>query len=182
MHMYTTDRLNLQRLVIADSPLLLDYRLRNRAFLQEWEPLRDDAFYTEEAVRMLIENEEKSYADGNGLSLYIFNKGEEKIIGCATLSNIVRGVFQSCFLGYKLDEEEINQGKMTEALQKVIEIAFNEMQLHRIEASILPRNIRSQRVVEKLGFTQEGLSKAYLKIQGKWEDHVHYAFLNEKVN
>ncbi|WP_320127472.1 GNAT family N-acetyltransferase [uncultured Sphaerochaeta sp.] len=182
MHIYKTNRLDLRRLSVADSSLLLDYRLRTRTFLQEWEPLRNDAFYTEEAARMLIEDEEKSFATETGLSLYIFNKGEEKIIGCATLSNIVRGVFQSCFLGYKLDEEEINQGKMTEALQKVIEIAFDEMQLHRIEASILPRNIRSKKVVEKLGFTQEGLSKAYLKIQGKWEDHVHYALLNEKVN
>jgi ribosomal-protein-alanine N-acetyltransferase len=87
----------------------------------------------------------------------------------------------SCYLGYNLDGQEINQGYMTEALRKGIEIIFDEYKLHRIEASILPRNVRSAAVLEKLGFVNEGLSRDYLKINGKWEDHFHMVLLNDNV-
>jgi ribosomal-protein-alanine N-acetyltransferase len=68
---------------------------------------------------------------------------------------------------------------MTEAIRKGIEIVFQECGLHRIEANILPRNLRSLRVAEKLGFVNEGLSRRYLCINGVWEDHIHMALLNE---
>jgi len=70
---------------------------------------------------------------------------------------------------------------MTEAIQKGIEIMFNEFGLHRIEANIMPGNKPSLRVVEKLGFYNEGLAYKYLKINGKWEDHIHMVLLNESV-
>lgn len=113
--------------------------------------------------------------------MYVFNKGENRIIGVVALSNIVYGAFLSCFLGYKLDKDEINQGKMTEALRKLISIAFEEYSLHRIEANIIPRNIQSQKVVKKLGFMEEGQSRKYLKINEKWEDHIHFVLLNENI-
>ena len=87
----------------------------------------------------------------------------------------------SCHLGYKLDNDEINKGYMTEAVEKSIDIIFNEFKLHRIEANIMPRNISSLKVAEKLGFYNEGLAYKYLKINGKWEDHIHMVLLNEKV-
>ena len=68
-----------------------------------------------------------------------------------------------------------------EAVQKGSDVIFNEMNLHRIEANIMPKNKRSIRVVEKLGFCNEGLSRNYLKICGKWEDHIHMVLLNDKV-
>jgi ribosomal-protein-alanine N-acetyltransferase len=67
---------------------------------------------------------------------------------------------------------------MTEALERAISFAFEDMRLHRIEANIMPKNARSIRVVEKLGFVNEGLSRKYLKIAGSWEDHIHYVLLN----
>ena len=110
-------------------------------------------------------------------------KGEEdKVIGALTFSNIVKGVFLSCFLGYNLDKDEINMGYMTEAVKKGIEIMFQDYGLHRIEASIMPRNIRSLKVTQKLGFQEEGLSPQYLKINGKWEDHLHMVLLNHDIN
>ncbi|CZS09951.1 ribosomal-protein-S5-alanine N-acetyltransferase [Clostridioides difficile] len=93
----------------------------------------------------------------------------------------MRGVFLSCYLGYKLDQDEINQGYMTEAIQKGIDIIFNEYGLHRIEANVMPKNQRSLRVTEKLGFYNEGIAQKYLKINGIWEDHVHMVLLNDKV-
>jgi [ribosomal protein S5]-alanine N-acetyltransferase len=181
MQQYETERLSLRGLTIEDSGLLLDYFIRNKRFLREWEPFRDESFYTEESVKSLIESGNQAYEKRNGLSLYLFNKGENRIIGNVALSNIVYGVFQSCFLGYKMDESEINKGKVTEALGKLIEIAFAKYNLHRIEANIIPRNIRSIQVVKKLGFLEEGLSKKYLKINGRWEDHLHFVLLNEAV-
>jgi ribosomal-protein-alanine N-acetyltransferase len=102
-------------------------------------------------------------------------------IGNIAFNNIVRGAFQSCHLGYQLDEREVNQGFMTEALRRAIDYAFDDMKLHRIEANVMPRNQRSRRVVEKLGFAEEGLARQYLKINGVWEDHIHYIILNENV-
>jgi ribosomal-protein-alanine N-acetyltransferase len=73
-------------------------------------------------------------------------------------------------------------GYMTEAVKKGIEIMFQDYGLHRIEASIMPRNIRSLKVTQKLGFQEEGLSPQYLKINGKWEDHLHMVLLNHDMN
>jgi ribosomal-protein-alanine N-acetyltransferase len=181
MKRYETERLVLRELEAGDSDLLSDYLRRNRNFLKEWEPLRDASYYSDESVKALIEEETRSTADKTGLHLYLFNKGEESIIGKVSLTNIVYSVFQSCFLGYKLDEAEINQGRITEALKRLIEIAFTEYKLHRIEANIVPKNIRSIKVIKKLNFQEEGLSRKYLKINGTWEDHLHFVLLNEEV-
>jgi ribosomal-protein-alanine N-acetyltransferase len=70
---------------------------------------------------------------------------------------------------------------MTEAVKKGIDIVFNEFGLNRIEANIMPKNIRSLRVVQKVGFYNEGTAYKYLKINGKWENHIHMVLLNEKV-
>jgi len=181
MRRYETERLILRGLEREEWDKLQDYIIRNRNFLKEWEPLREESYYQRESLEKTINSENESYESRSSLCLYIFNKGEDRIIGSASLTNMVYGVFQSCFLGYKLDEREINQGKMTEALGKLIDIAFTEYGLHRIEANIMPRNIRSVRVAEKLGFMNEGLSRKYLKIMGTWEDHIHYVLLSEKA-
>ncbi|MBA4688837.1 MAG: GNAT family N-acetyltransferase [Candidatus Galacturonibacter soehngenii] len=178
---YTTSQLHLRVIEENDLGLLKDYLLRNREFLKEWEPVRTDSFYQEDEILQRIKIEKKEYGEQRGISLYIFLKNENKIIGNVHIDNIVRGVFMSCYLGYKLDKEYINKGYMTQAVEKAIDIAFEEYKLHRIEANIMPRNIRSRKVVEKLGFENEGLSKKYLKINGVWEDHMHYVKLNHQV-
>ncbi|MGL1893699.1 MAG: GNAT family N-acetyltransferase [Spirochaetaceae bacterium] len=181
MKSYETDRLILRMLKVEESKLLLDYMERNIGFLKKWEPLREKSYFSDNLVEETINNEISSNINKDSLNLYIFNKGEDSIIGKVSLTNIIYGVFQSCFLGYKLDECEINKGKITEALKKLIDIAFKEYKLHRIEANIIPDNVRSIKVIKKLNFTEEGLSKKYLKIDGKWEDHLHFAILNEDV-
>ena len=75
----------------------------------------------------------------------------------------------------------LNRGYITEALRCAIEYAFAQLKLHRIEANIIPRNARSRRVVEKLGFEPEGLARKYLKINGVWEDHLHFVIFNDLV-
>ncbi len=179
---YNTERLILKVLDGSSSQIVLDYYLRNRSFLEEWEPVRSEEFYTKEYQEQQLENDLSMIKDKTLLRLWIFKRNEEsRVIGTIGFSNIVWVTFLSCFLGYKLDKDEINKGYMTEAVNKGIEIMFCEYGLHRIEANIIPKNKRSLRVTEKLGFYNEGTALKYLKINGIWEDHIHMVLLNDKV-
>lgn len=179
---YETERLVLKVIDKSYAELVIDYYLNNKCFLEQWEPVKKKEFYTKQYQEEQLDKELSNIENNNALRLWIFKKeNENRIIGTVGFSNIVRGAFLSCTLGYKLDKDEINKGYITEAIQKGIEVMFNEFGLHRIEANIMPKNNRSIRVVEKLGFYNEGLAYKYLKINGKWEDHIHMVLLNEKL-
>lgn len=179
---FETQRLILKVLRKEDAPALLEYFVRNKDFLEQWEVKRDETFYTREWMETLIQDDINGLKAGHTLRLWIVKKGEKRrIIGSVALSNIVRGPFLSAYMGYRLDEKEVNQGYMAEAIKEMVSIAFDRLKLHRIEANIIPRNKPSIRTVEKVGFEYEGLSKKYLKINGVWEDHIHMVILNEAV-
>jgi [ribosomal protein S5]-alanine N-acetyltransferase len=179
---YETDRLLLKVLDGSHAGAVLSYFLRNKEFLEEWEPARAENFYTKAYQAAQLITEQAYISNGVMFKYWMFKKEEPgRVIGSVSFNNIVRGAFQSCFLGYRLDGGEINNGYMTEAVKKGISIMFDEFGLHRIEANIMPRNARSLRVVEKLGFVSEGLAHGYLKINGEWEDHFHMVLLNDKV-
>ena len=179
---YETPRLLLKTLEPSHAEAVLDYYLRNKEFLEEWEPVRDAHFYTIETQKKQLEEDIKQIKDKNMLKLWIFKKdNEDKIIGSLAFSNIIYGAFLSCFVGYKLDSNEINKGYMTEALNKGIEIMFKEYGLHRIEANIMPKNKRSLSVVRKLDFKDEGIAHSYLKINGVWENHIHMVLINDEL-
>jgi ribosomal-protein-alanine N-acetyltransferase len=149
-----TDRLFLSLPDKTMAGIICDYYLRNREFLQPWEPLRDEDFFTESHQKQLIRNELVEERFGSAYRFWLFKKVDSNLtrtIGCVVINNIIGGVFQSCFLGYKLDQDELNQGYMTEAVRAVIRFAFDQLGLHRIEANIIPGNTASMRVVEKLG-------------------------------
>ena len=178
----TTARLCLKVIDESDAGFVLDFFERNRGFLRQWEPARPAEFFTYEYQRKGILNDLLSMRRGTKYQFWLFRKGESsggRVIGSVCLNNIVRGCFQSCFLGYRMDESEINRGYMTEALRRVIDFAFSQLGLHRIEANIIPRNLASLRVAQKLNFLEEGLARRYLHINGKWEDHLHMVLLNE---
>ncbi|MBA2938041.1 GNAT family N-acetyltransferase [Paenibacillus sp. CGMCC 1.16610] len=171
-----TDRMSLVRLDPTSSELVLDYVNRNRAFLKEWEIERNEQYYTNSYQADLLEKEVKLIEDG--LLLKVWMLYEDRVIGSISLSNIVRGAFQSCHLGYRMDGSLVNRGLMTEGVQAMIDYAFEVVGLHRIEANIMPRNAASLMVVKKLGFYEEGLAFKYLKIHGVWEDHIHMVLRN----
>ena len=179
-----TERLVLKVLDSSFAPMVLDYFIRNKAFLLQWETFRDDAFYSTDFQRELLATELQKMDEEQLFKVWIFEKSDkcfDKTIGSVALNEIIRGCFHSCFLGYRMDEHKRNQGYMTEAVRAAIDYAFNILALHRIEANIMPHNIASLRVVEKLGFINEGLAKKYLKINGRWEDHIHMVHLNESM-
>jgi [ribosomal protein S5]-alanine N-acetyltransferase len=181
MREYATARLMLRSPHIHFSQEVNRYLVENEAFLSAWEPKRDTDYYRQENIDQSINQQILEMEEKKGVYVYIFLKETNALIGKVGISNIIYGPFLSCFLGYKLSERYINNGYMTEALQHVTDLCFHDLNLHRIEANVVPRNFQSKRVLEKLGFTNEGLSKKYLKINGVWEDHEHYVLLNGEV-
>lgn len=178
---YITERLRLRILNREAADKVLDYYERNAVFHKEWVPARDKDFFSLQNVQLSLETDYHNIQDDRMLRLWIFKRCDEdckQVIGTIGFSNIIRGSFLSCFLGYMMDYEEINQGYVTEAIQSGVGIMFGQYGLHRIEANIMPKNVRSLRVVEKLGFQYEGESKKYLYIDGKWEDHIHMVLRN----
>ncbi len=161
---------------------VLDYFLRNKEFLAEWEVLRQLQFYTVKAQKKMLAEDKVNSERGQLVKLWLCKAEEpDRVIGSVALSNIVRGAFQSCHLGYRLDGTEQGKGYMTEAVKELTAYAFQKLSLHRIEANIMPRNTASLKVTEKLGFYHEGLAQQYLRINGKWEDHIHMVLLNEDI-
>ena len=102
------------------------------------------------------------------------------LVGEVSLGSVLRGPFQSCFIGYWIDEAHAGCGYMPEAVALVIRYGFEELGLHRMEAAIVPRNAKSRRVADKLGLRDEGTATRFLQIQGVWEDHVRYAITREE--
>lgn len=177
-----TERLTLKILDATMAESVLEYYLLNRAFLEPWEPKRNEGFYTYETQFTSLALDAQAMDRGEMLRYWIYLKDGTGPIGTIALTNIIRGVFKSCFLGYKLSESHGGKGYMVEAIEKIVEIAFQDLKLHRIEANIMPHNIRSRKSVEKLGFKEEGLSEKYLKINGKWEDHYRFTLINQALD
>ncbi|MFK7906853.1 MAG: GNAT family N-acetyltransferase [Chitinophagales bacterium] len=177
-----TERLVLGILDESHASIALDFYHRNKDFLEPWSPKRAVSQLTLEKQAVRLHLQSMAFKNQTGVRFYLFKKTNlDRCIGNIGLSNIIRGAFQSCHLGYQIDEQEQNQGLTTEALKEIVGYAFEVLQLHRIEANIIPRNIASIRVVEKLGFEKEGFAKKYLKINGVWEDHFNFTLLNKAL-
>lgn len=177
--MIETPRLLLRCAGEASAAAVADYQRRNREFLRPFEPTHGADYYTLWYWTRWLAEERQEEADGHSRRFFLSpRETPARVIGLVSLTNVVRGAFLSCFMGYKLDAEYLNRGLMTEAVGAAVRWAFDDMGLHRIEANIMPRNARSARVAEKCGFVCEGVSRRYLKIDGRWEDHAHWVCLN----
>ena len=111
--------------------------------------------------------------------LLVCRRGNDAIVGVVNLNEIVRGAFQSAYLGYYAFAPHAGQGLMTEGLGLALRHAFRRLGLHRVEANIQPGNLASRALVRRLGFRQEGYSPRYLKIGGRWRDHERWALVRE---
>lgn len=178
--LYETERLILKTLDSSYASMVADYYLRNKSFLAEWISLREAAFYTREFQEKQLEKELIDIANNFSLRLWIFDKRlQDNIIGTIAFNDILWGAHLSCQIGYRLDKDNTGKGYMAEAAKKGIDIMFNEYKLHRIEANILPNNKPSLKLAGKLGFTAEGIAREYLKVNGKWQDHLRFVLLNK---
>lgn len=183
-------RVRLQRGVTAVRPFiradledLLALRLANRTFLAPFEAIRDDAFFTRSAQSREITLDGDAWTAGLGYAfavVHLLPDGGERLIGRVALSNIVRGAWQNATVGYWISEDACGFGHASTALGLVCEFAFDHAGLHRVQPAIMPRNLRSRRVVEKNGFRHEGCAIRYLQIDGVWEDHDIFALTAEE--
>jgi [ribosomal protein S5]-alanine N-acetyltransferase len=159
-------------LTSADAGELAALVVANRKFLAPFEPDRDERYYTVEGQRERIERgEQQAFAILDG----------DRIAGTVALSNITRGPFQSANLGYWVSQDVNGRGLATKAVGEVIELAFGELGLHRLEAGTQVDNLGSQRVLEKNGFEPIGLARRYLLIGGEWRDHLLFQRTIETV-
>lgn len=170
------------QLVPADLSLVeqvVDYYKRNRDFLEAFEPVRSEEFFSSKYQQTVLKKEMAEYEARTAFRFYILSVEQPtKIIGIIGLNNVVWGAFCSAFLGYKLDKDFANKRYMSMAVGMLTRYAFEELGLHRIEANVMPKNKASLRVLEKNHFVNEGISKYYLNINGVWEDHIHMVKIN----
>lgn len=176
-----THRLILQKLGAGDAVELLRYQIENRQHLQPWEPLRTEEFYTFRTIERRVASMVQQMSEENSLHLLIRSPENEAVIGECNFTNIVRGPFQACHLGFSIAANAQGQGLMYEALARAIEYVFGAYGLHRVMANYRPENVRSGQLVKRLGFEIEGTARAYLKINGSWADHVLTSRINDKV-
>ena len=164
---------------MSDYASWAELRALSRTHLVPWEPAwpRDDL--SKSAYRRRLRHYQREARDDLGYAFLIFSSDEDRLIGGLTLSGIRRGVTQAAMLGYWLGLPYVGRGRMTEAIRAVAPHAFDALRLHRIEAAAQPDNLASVRVLERLGFTREGLARRYLKINGTWQDHLLFALLAE---
>ena len=104
---------------------------------------------------------------------------DDTLVGVLNLSEVVRGAFESAYLGYYAFAPHAGRGLMTEALVLLLDAAYRDVGLHRVEANVQPGNKRSLALVDRIGFAREGYSRRYVKIAGRWRDHVRYAMIAE---
>ena len=155
-----------------------DVRHRSRDWLEVWEPRPEpgaaDPVTDREAFRARCGawDRQRHFDAAYGFGLFL---RDGRFAGEASLGSVQRGPFQSAFVGYWIDEALAGRGYVPEGVVLLLRYAFDVLQLHRLEAAIVPRNTASRRVVEKLGLREEGTSMRFLQIQGVYEDHIRYA-------
>jgi len=167
-----TPRLTLTLPGPSAAPEVLDYYERNRRHLAPWEPQRAEGFYEVAYWRKRLAADREEFRKGRSMRLFLMSKEDARVVGNAHFTEIVRGPFLACHLGYGLDSRLEGQGFMSEALRAAIGYAFDELGLHRIMASYRPTNERSGSLLRRLGFVVEGYARDYLLIDGRWRDHV----------
>lgn len=170
--------------LILRAPLATDYaawavlRVESREFLTPWEPVWNDDDLTRTSFRLRVKRAAREIASDEAYSVFIIDARSEALLGGLTLGLVRRGVAQACTLGYWMGQRHAGQGHMTEAVQGALRFAFSDLALHRVEAACLPNNAPSRRLLERVGFRQEGLARAYLRINGSWADHLLYGILS----
>lgn len=155
-----------------------DLREASRAFLTPWEPTWASDETSRSTYRYRLRRYLEDARDDKAYALFLFRESDDVLLGGLTLSNVRRGVAYSASLGYWAGVMHAGKGYITAGVRAIVRYAFDDLELHRVEAACQPENIASRRVLEKAGFTQEGVASAYLRINGGWRDHLLFAIVN----
>jgi ribosomal-protein-alanine N-acetyltransferase len=163
-----------------DDPIaLFRLQLRNREFLAPWEPQRPESFFSLAGQRAAVTDSLARHSAGTSFCQVILDDAGQ-VVGRINLNNIVRGPFQSASVGYWLSEDAGGRGLATAAVAEMVEIAFTQLGLHRLEAGTIASNLRSQAVLARNQFVQFGYAPSYLQIAGRYQDHLLFQRLAEE--
>jgi [ribosomal protein S5]-alanine N-acetyltransferase len=163
------DNVILRPLQISDAEALAEASSRNRTFLQPWEPMRPESFYTADGQRVRLADSMAEQDAGRSFFWALFDG--DTVVGRISLTDVVRGAFENGNLGYWVAETHQGLGLATAAARNVCDFAV-ELGLHRLQAGTLVHNAGSQTVLARCGFTRIGLAENYIRINGRWQDHV----------
>lgn len=155
-----------------------DLRERSRAFLTPWEPVWPVDDLTRAAFRRRLRRITEEIERDEAYPFFLFRESDHALLGGLTLGQIRRGVAQAATLGYWMGEDHAGQGHMSQAVRAALVHAFGPMRLHRVEAACIPTNTSSAKLLERCGFVREGYARAYLRINGAWQDHILFAILS----
>ncbi len=160
----------LRQLDPADAAAVAEAYARNREHLAPWEPTREPSWATAEVQLREAATRLRAHARGDGIPLVLV-RGED-VVGVLNVTGTIRGSFLSANLGYWLDAALAGRGLMSTAVRIACEVARDELALHRLQAGTLLHNAASQHVLRACGFTPIGVAPRYLRIAGRWQDHL----------
>lgn len=166
---------------MADYPQWADLREGSRNYLAPWEPIWPSDDLTRAGFRRRLRRYADDIAADRGYPFLVFRETDGVLLGGITLANVRRGIVQAGTIGYWIGEAHAHRGAMTAALRVLLPTLFGELNLHRVEAACIPDNAASIRVLEKCGFTREGLARRYLCINGVWQDHLLFGLLHDDI-
>jgi len=172
-----TERLVLRLPEHRDFRQWSDLRASSAAFLMPWEPAWSTDHLTRRSFTGRVQWAVRAAAQGTALPLFMIRQADDALMGAITLDQIRRGPAQAATIGYWVGQPFARQGYMRETIRAVVNHAFAEMDLSRVEAACLPENAASRGVLERSGFKYEGVAQSYLQINGRWRNHVLYANL-----
>ena len=159
---------------MADYKKWRNIRESSKGFLTPWEPTWHPGEHSLKRYLKLLTIYSQKRKNNTQYSYFIFNKKNE-VLGGINVFNIKKGVSQSCTIGYWIGEVHANQGYMTRSLLALLYHLFNNLYFNRVEAACVPNNIPSKSLLKRLGFDEEGYAKDYLRINGRWEDHILFS-------
>lgn len=152
-------------------------RERSRAFLTPWEPIWPVDDLTRASFRYRVRRHAEEMARDEAYTFFVFREEDDVLLGGLSFGHVRRGVSQATTLGYWMGEPHAGKGYMTRAVRAACAYMFEKQGMHRVEAACLPTNEPSKRLLERVGFKQEGYARSYLNINGQWRDHLLFALL-----
>lgn len=169
--------------VLLRAPAMADFeewstlRAESREFLVPWEPTWPLDDLSKGAYRRRLRRYARDIREDAAYPFFVFRNSDRALVGGCTLSHVRRGVTQSASVGYWVGERFKQQGLMSAGVAALVPYVFEDLHLHRLEAACLPENLASRRLLLRVGFQQEGLARQYLKINGRWRDHLLFAIV-----
>jgi ribosomal-protein-alanine N-acetyltransferase len=159
---------------LADGEAWLELVQRNRDHFRPYEPRRPPSYFTLSGQLEQIRAGQRQAHLGERFEFGVIDS-DNRLVGRISLGGVARGALQQAYLGYGIDIDHCGRGYATAAVEAAVRFAFDEIDLHRVQAAVVPDNLASARVLGKAGFQEEGLARRYLFLDGQWKDHRMFA-------